>query len=225
MARIRMARRRTRKLRRKMMRKPLMLRKTPRLNVLNVKRTAWIESWTLSTASTVGFWRYYQFTVANIPSSAEFTNLFDTYRIKGVRITFRPRYSGFSGNDTTDTTLPGITNQAGNYVHVINDPYSTVTPSGTYTTTNLNSFLENGNVKTYNGNKPFSVYVSKPTIDTYRGGTATASRVKAPWMQTTAANQPHNGVHVFLQDTNMTGTSGQTFDVFYTIYAQFKNLK
>lgn len=199
--------------------------KSPRFNnVLNVKRTFWLENWSLSTVATSNFWRYYTFTLAQLPSYTEFTNIFDTFKLRGVKVTFRPRYDSFSGENTTDTTLPGITNQAGNYVHVINDPYSTVTPSGTYTTTNLNSFLENGNVKTHNGNRPFSFYV-RPCVDSYVSGSSTASRKRSPWMQTNNAPQVHNGAHIFLQDINMTGTSGNSYDVFYTFYLSFKNLK
>ena len=189
-----------------------------------IKRTMWYESWTLGTAATVNFWRWYNFTLAQLPSVAEITALYDQFRIAGVRVTFRPRYNSFDGANTTDTTLPGVTNQAGNMVHIINDPYSNITPTGTYTTTTLNQFLENGNVKTYQGNRPFSFYV-RPAIDRYLGGTSSASRVRSPWLLTTAANQAHYGFHAFQQDINMTGTSGQTFDVFFTFYVQVKGLK
>lgn len=189
-----------------------------------VKRTFWHSNWTLGTASTSDFWKYFTVALTSLPSSAELTSLWDRFRIAGVRVTFRPRYTGFGGENTTDTTLPGITNQAGNYVHIINDPYSNLTPTGTYNTTTLNAFLENGNVKTYQGMKPFSFYV-KPAIDRYLGGASSASRIRSPWMLTTAANQQHSLFHAFQQDVNMTGTSGQSFDIFMTMYVQLRGLK
>lgn len=192
--------------------------------VCNIKRTFWLENWTLGTAATSNFWRYYAFQLSSLPSYTELTALWDRYRLNAIKVTFRPRFDGFGGENTTDTTLPGVTNQAGNYMHVINDPYSNVTPTGVYNSANLNSFLENGNVRSYRGLRPFSVYV-KPAIDTYVGTSATAARRRAPFLQTTNFNMVHNGFHIFAQDVNLTGVSGQSFDVFVTYYMTLKGLK
>lgn len=192
-------------------------RRLPKDGTVLIKRTAWQFNWTLGTATTTDFWKYQGFNLQQLPSWAEITNLWDRYRIAGVKVTFRPRYDSFAGNDTTDTTTPGITNLQGSYVHIINDPYSAVTPSGTYNTTTLNSFLEQGNVRSYQGTRPFSFYV-KPTVDVTLNGVAQARRAKAPFVNTTQANFAHYGYHAFQQDINMTGASGQSFDIFYTFY-------
>lgn len=181
------------------------------------KRTVWAINWTPSTATTNSFWRYTGVTPINIPNWSEYQALFDQYRINGVKATFRPRYDSFAGNDTTDVTLPNITNQAGCLMHVINDPTSSVTPTGVYGSTVLQSFMEQGNVKTYSGNKAFSIYF-KPTIeDNIVSGT---QRRKAPWLQTKDNSIPHWGFHVFAQDVNLTGNFGQSFDIYYTFYFQ-----
>lgn len=191
----------------------------------NIMRTFWKENWTLSTVSTAGFWRYYQFILSDLPSYQELTAVWDRFRINAIKVTFRPRFDNFSGNDTTDTTLPGVTNQAGNMMHVIVDPYSNTVPTGVYNSSNLNTFLEQGGVKTKSGNKPFSVYF-KPTINRYVGTTAQASRIRAPYLQTSdSVNQTHNGFHIFAQDVNLTGVTGQSFDVFVTYYMSLSGVK
>jgi len=191
-------------------------------NVCYFKRTLCFETWTPSTITTADFWRYYRINLAQLPSAAEFAALFDQYKINGLKFTFRPRYSEFAGNDTTDTTLPGVTNQGQVLAHVIVDPHNVSVPSGTYTRANLNTFLENGNVKSYQANKPFSVYY-KPTVDTTVQSVGSARRIAAPWLQTTQLGIDHNGFHMFLSDVNLTGAFGNAYDVFVTYYFCCRN--
>lgn len=192
-------------------------------SLVSVRRTFWLENWTLSSAAVNGFWRYYQFLVTQMPSFTEFQGVFDRYRINGIKVVFRPRYSISDGSNTTDTTPPGVTNQATNLMHIIVDPYSNLTPTGTYTSANLNTFLENGKVRTYQGNRPISVYF-KPVFD--EGSMAgTGNRKRARWFLTNGAHPVHTGFHAFQQDVNLTGTTSQSFDVFVTFYMQFANLR
>lgn len=185
--------------------------------VMSFKRTFCIGNVVPSTAATTSFWNYNQVTFATMPSNTEFVALFDQYKINGFKTTWRPRYDNFAGNDTVDTTLPGTTAQGLTNVHIINDPMSSINPTGTYSYTTLNTFLENGSVKSYTGTKPFSVYV-KPTIENSLATGVT--RIKAPWIDTKNATVPHFGYHSFMNENNMTGVFNQTFDLFVTLYFQ-----
>lgn len=200
---------------------PRIMRQVRDKSLVMVKRTFWYENWVPSTASTSGFWRNYALGLSNLPSVNEFTALFDQYRINSIKFTFRPRYDNFSGNDTTDTTLPNVTNQGQTHLHCIVDPESTVTPSGTYSSSNLNSFLENGSVRSYDGNRAVNVYIRKPMVNL----NGVERRVKAPWLQCGQNAIQHYGIHVFAQDINLTGVFGQSWDVFVTYYMQFRGLK
>lgn len=216
--------------RRRMYRKrPFNIRRarSPKPSQMVCKRTFWLENWSPNTATTAGFWRYYQVSMNSMPSVGEFTPLFDQYRINAIKFTFRPRYDSFAGNDTVDTTLPGVTNQGGTQLHIINDPYSIIGASGTYNSTNLNTFLEQGSVKSYNGNRAVSVYY-KPTINKTVDGAAggnNVERARAPFLNANNTSVVHNGFHVFAQDINLTGAFGQSFDVFVTFYMTWKNLR
>lgn len=214
----------TRKRKTRRSRKMTMTR-VPRQGSMNVVRTFWYENWTPSTVTTANFWKYYAFRFSDIPQYTEYSAIFDQYRINAVKVTFRPRYDNFAGNDTTDTTLPGVTNQGLTTAHIINDPYSQLVPSGVYSSANLNIFLENGRVRSYTGVKPFSVYL-KPTIYETVSATNTARIKRAPFLMCQDGfNAAHRGFHIFLQDINLTGVFGQSFDVFYTYYLTLKGMR
>lgn len=190
---------------------------------LRVRRTFWNFNWVPGTAATSDFWRYITFSANLIPNISEYTNLFDTYRVNSFTVTLRPRYDSFAGNDTTDTTLPGVTNQGGNHVHVIIDPSSPIsTPSGTYVFGTLNSFLENGKVRTYDGTKTISIKVKYPCFVDDINNTAASDYKRSTWITTNNTGVSHRGVHMFIQDVNFTGAFGQSYDVFYTVDISFK---
>lgn len=199
---------------------------TPRQRMYTVTRTWWSFNWTPSVAAVTSFWQFLTMTASQIPAWGDYSDVFDEYRIQNFKIILRPRYDNYAGNDTTDTTLPGVTNQGSTLVHAIIDPKSSIlAPSGTYSTTTLNNFLESGIVKTYTGNKAIHINVKYPCVANDTNGSANAMFVRAPWFSTNQPGAVHRGVHVFLQDINMTGTFGQSFDVFYQATVSFKGMR
>jgi len=190
--------------------------------VARFKRTFYTTTLTPNTASVSGFWQYSTISLSDVPNVSEYTALFDQYKINAVKVTWRPRYDNFAGNDTVDVTLPGTTAQGLTRVHIINDPDSTITPSGAYSAATLNSFLENGNVRTYDGTKPFSVYYRPKITNSLTTGT---NNIRAPWINASSPSVSHRGFHYFMQDVNLTGTFNQAFDIFVTMYFMCKNAK
>lgn len=188
-----------------------------------IKRTFRATNWTPGVAVVSDFWKDVTFRLNQLPSASEITSLFDQYKLAGVKVTFRPRYDSFAGNDTTDTTLPGITNQGGCDIHVIVDPNNDTLPSGTYTSTNLNTFLENGRVRTYSGHKPFSVFC-KPKVQKDIQGITGALRTRS-WIQSSQTAITHHGFQAFVADPNMTGNFGQSWDLFYTYYLACRGIR
>lgn len=221
----RFGKKRSSKLRRRLYRK---VRRTTvsrlKLKPVAFKRTFCLNSWAPATINATDFWKYYQFRMTDLPNLSEYQALFDTYKINGIKVTFRPRFDNYAGNDTTDITPPGVTNQGACYLHLINDPYSTVTPSGTYTRTNLNSFLENGNVKSVKLTRPVSIYVKPTMTDSVGSGLPQAVRPKYLSLSNNA-NIVHNGFHAFISDVNMTGLFNQAVDVFVTYYFSCKGMQ
>lgn len=196
-----------------------------RTNVLNLTRTFWTGAWTPGTATTNNFWQYLQVSLNQIPSIAEYVAVFDSYRINSFTVTFRPRYDGFAGNDTMDVTLPNITAQGSTTLHAIIDPRSSIIPTGTYSASNLNVFLENGRVKSYTGTKPIKLTVKYPCVAEDTNGNTNAKYVRGSYYSTNQTGVVHRGIHVFLQDINLTGTFNQAFDTFYTLNVTFKGAR
>lgn len=194
------------------------------VGVTKIQRTFNFGYWQPATTLTSDFWKQYQFRLQDLPSYTEITSLFDQYKINAIRVKFVPRFDSFGGDNTTDTTLPGITNQAGTQLHIIKDQRATMAPSGTYTRTNLNTFLENGKVKTYTGNRPITVYF-KPAVTNNVGASVQAAFLWAPWLQTSSADIVHYGFQAFASDANLNGSFGNSWDVFVTYYMMVKGLR
>lgn len=194
-----------------------------RTSIVTCKRQFRHSFWQPSTAATLDFWKIFWFKLNDLPSSAEFTALFDEYRINGIKVVFRPRFDNFSGNDTTDTTLPGVTNQSGVNLHICKDPRGVISPSGVYGPSTLNAMFEHDNIRSYNGNKAISVYY-KPTVVNTVDGSA-AKYTYAPWLSTAYPGLNHFGFSAFAQDINFSGTFGQSWDIFVTYYMQFRGMK
>ncbi|MBV6343385.1 hypothetical protein [Candidatus Magnetobacterium casense] len=193
------------------------------VGVTKIQRTFNSSYWQPSAASTVDFWKQFQFTLDQMPSYTELTPLFDQYKINAIKVRFVPRFDSFAGNDTTDITPPNITNLAGTQLHIIKDQRTTMAPAGTYTRANLNTFLENGKVRSYTGNRPITVYF-KPAV-TQTVGNAQSSFTWSPWLQTSQPAIVHYGFHAFASDINMSGNFGNSWDVFTTYYLMVKGLR
>lgn len=188
-----------------------------------LSRTWYGGNWSPVSTATTGFWRYLSFGLANLPSYQDFTNIFDEYRFDSIKVLLRPRFDGFVGNDSTDTAPPAVTNGPSTQVNVIIDPGSNVVPSGTYSSGTFNSFLENGKVVSYQGNKAVTFTIRRPTVDNqlFLG----TSKMVSPWISTSDSASAHKGAHVFMSDVNLTGFFYQSYDLFYTYNLSFRGMK
>lgn len=187
---------------------------------LACKRTLYVGNWTFGTASATNFWRYQSITAASaINNFAELANVFDEYKINAIKWTYRPAYDSVQAPSAAGTIA-----QPQGYAHVIIDPESIVTaPTGTYVSSNLNSFLENGGVKTYTLNRPFSVYW-KPKIEMAAVNGTTAVRPR--YLRTTNTTEVHRGHHIFLQQNNFVQSNTNiSLDMYVTVYFTMRNLK
>lgn len=199
------------------------MRRAP-VGVTKIQRTFNFAYWQPSVATTADFWKHYSFRLQDLPSYTELTALFDQYKINAIRVKFVPRFDSFSGENITDTTAPGITNQSGTQLHIIKDQRTTVSPTGTYSRTTLNTFLENGKVRTYTGTRPVTVYF-KPAVINNVGASAQAAFLWSPWLQTSSTDIQHWGFQAFASDQNLNGSFGNAFDVFVTYYMMVKGLR
>ena len=188
---------------------------------LTLKRTTFSSTWSFGTATTNDFWRYYTFTAGDVGGFQDFADIFDEYKITGVKVTFRPAY-----DNVHNVAGVGALAQPQAYAHVVKDNASTVVPASTYTQGNMNTFLENQGVKTYTLNKPFSIYTPLKVSDALLGGGTSTRFISAPWIRTNETGVSHRGFHIFLQQNSFsTGNTNIKLDTFYTFYIKFRNIK
>lgn len=202
-----------------------------RIAMLSVKRTCWVGSFTPSTAATTNFWTYQKPTLGSafadnsgaltgLSNLAEYTPLFDQYKINGIRLHFKPRFMNYNLDQLNPTI--GVSLKDMPYVSVIMDPKSNVLPTGAYTAATINTFLEQGNVKTRRADKPFSVYLKPMVVEQFGGG---ANRyIRFPWTDSSNTTVPQLGYHLFFHNQNF-ATAFNTYDVFATYFLQWKGMK
>lgn len=199
------------------------MKRTPRPNMLSVKRMFHWNTWAWSTTTTSGFWLYFQYSLSSIPNVGEYQALFDEYKINAIKLTFRPNIDGVNPSDVAGATGGGM-----GQAHYIIDPSNTFTPTGAWSQATVNSFFEQGNVRSRNMAKPFSIYYKPRIADSALGGGTNAQSLSRRWLRTDSPAVTHNGVHVLLQPSNAfatTPTFRVTYDVFVTMYLQFKGQK
>jgi len=177
-----------------------------------VKQKSFLEQWQFSTAAVTGFWRYYTTTAGAMYNFTQHAAVFDEYKITNVTFEFRPQWDNFSPDNSLWSS--------GN-IHTINDPKSTLVPSGAFSSGTLNSFLEQGNVKS----RRFGTVVAlsfKPAIaKQIYGGGLSGVMSSAPWIKTSEASVEHRGFHVYLQQNDATLLPVK-YDVFVTYTIMFR---
>lgn len=180
---------------------------------MTLKRRFFLQSWAFSGAAVNDFWRYYGFNLNQLPNVTDFTNLFDEYRINGIRLSFYPRYSDYQAGTTAAPQPSRI-----DMVQVI-DPMTTITVAGSFGSTVLNGLMEDSNARIRDLSRPRHIYF-KPKVLVANGQWRFS-----PWLRSDQVSADHRGVHVFLKDANFVGATGPIIDVFVTFYFSLRNLK
>lgn len=186
---------------------------------VSFKRTWFSTAWPFGTATTDGFWRKFNCTLAQCPNYLEYVALFDEYKITGVKVTFHPR-NGMVQAPAQGTGLAINNNQFYITTSTSKRDYGLV-PSGTYSSSTYNGMLEElgASARTKPLTKPVSIFY-KPTIYSDEGGGVNMK--KFPWIQTNIVDVACHGAHAFIHDYNFSNLNAQTMgvDIQYTMYFQ-----
>lgn len=192
---------------------------------MSIKRKFWHSLWQPATATTGQFWKKLTINLTQVPNYTELTNLFDQYKINAVKWTLIANFSAIDGNQTLGF---GGTQLAKPTVHVCYDKYSTISPSGTYSTGTLNTFMEQGKIKTVKDPfQPIQIYIRKPTYDAWDAFNSTTLKPSRFLRTDTLAGATHYGPNVFVHDPNMSGNNlaPVSWDVYCTVYMKCKGQK
>lgn len=154
-----------------------------------------------STASDV-----YSLSLGNVPAVTDFTNLFDMYRICGAKIVLSPIY---------DAALSSAINKFSMFSVIDYNDLNTITQFEAMQFQNVYRTTSTAGHKRY----------FKPRIAITQSDVSSTSYVasyKAPWISTQNTNIAH-GFMKLITDTN-SGSAAFTWNVYITLYMQFKNV-
>lgn len=177
-----------------------------------VKQKTFIETWAFSSASTSGFWRYLTVLPSNMTNFAQHAVVFDEFKIVGVTFELRPQFDNFSPDNSLWSS--GV-------IHTINDPSSSTNPTGVFGAATLNTFLEQGGVKSQRFGTNVIRYVKPKVASQVSGGGLSGKLTAAPWLKTDDTAVSHRGMHVYLQQNDSTLLPAK-FDLFVTHHIMFR---
>lgn len=190
---------------------------------INMKRTFYYDTWSPNSASTNGFWRQLSIRFDQIPNNTELSAVFGQYKLNAVKFAMIPSFSEFDGSQEQQTS-PVITPMA--HVWVCYDKYTTTTPSGVYSVTTLNNFMEQGQIKTVkDSNKLINIYQKSPTYAGWDASAGTYTKLKAAsWQRTDGGTGvTHNAAQVFINTSDANLPATNVYQIICTVYLSLKN--
>lgn len=170
------------------------------------KRKWWSTSWPFSSAATTGFYRAFSPQFGDIPNIAEYTALFDEYKVTNVTVTLLPRHLAVTNPASGVGTFVVQNDQF--YVTYGTDRKLEV-PSGVYSASNLNAFLEIvPDAKTVPLDKPVKISYKPYIVNQTTAGTQI---MPCPWMSTASTAQPMQCAYAFMHDTAFAAINNLNF--------------
>lgn len=183
---------------------------------LVTSRKFFLDTWQFGTAATNDFWRYYIHRPSEMPNWAEYSAVFDEYRLNAVKVTFMPRYDSVDVSAATPMF----------YGHSVIDSASTMIPTGTYGSGSLNTLMENSGVRTRSLSKPFSIYYRPKIAMQAFGGATNVYQTTPKFLKTNDTSVDYRGFHMYLQGNQFSASgSNVKLDVFVTYYVTFRNTR
>lgn len=150
----------------------------------------------------------FKFKLDDLPGFSDFTNLYENFRITGVRLRFLP-YLG------TEATAPATTG-------TVMSPLALCIDRGANDAIGVNpsftDLLQNQDCKIYSSHKPFSIYIAYPMAHTPADG-VTQTVLTSPWLDSEVNGQvvDHHGLKFCFQE-NTSVDRCVSFRVYATYY-------
>lgn len=162
------------------------------------------------------------FNLNQLPAASEFTNLYDQYKISGIRVNCQPLLTEGIASAVSGSTL----------IYGFPKFSSVIDFDDTFTPVNEDVLLQYGSLKQTGAFKEHKRYF-KPRV---RGAAldsgavvAAATSLKAPWIDMSNPNVPHYGVKLFHPGPIASGTplvsSSIGYSVYATLYIACKNVR
>nr|WPR18779.1 MAG: capsid protein [Chemarfal virus 102] len=187
-------------------RKP-MIRKTLKQPVQYFKRSAWLPNW-LTTAAGADSFASINFRINQLPQFTEFTQLYDQYKINGVKLEIIPQY------DSANVGAIGTNQISQNYL--INDYDDVLVP------TTMDTLMQNQTVKRCPSTAVMKHYI-KPCIamQVFNTGITSTYAARRGFVDCNSADTEHYGVKLGFTSNPL----AQRYGLRMTFYLAFKNVR
>lgn len=172
-------------------------------------------------------WKY-EPTLDSLPNFTDFTNLYDQYCIKAIKVSLFPKFSQVEGVSVQDAGagLSGL-----GAVNLMGQVASVVDIDGNGPTT-MNELMQYQNVKMTRGNKIHSRYF-KPAVaaSIFKSTTALTSAYgpkKSVWLDCSNPDVTHYGLYGIIDLSGVSPSfvgAGFSFDVKVDMYIACKNVR
>lgn len=177
--------------------------KAPNPNIRLIKRNAdQGDIICIFSAVTLGS---YNFRLSNVPSSTEFTSLFDQYKINAIGLTFYPQQTEVSTH-----VSPAVQN-----VRI----YTAIDYNDNDIPTNLDYLRQYDNVETHAITEQFSVYIPNPRF------ADTTGAIRTGYINTSSPSTLHFGLKYGVEVVSPGASGTYTYKVEAVYYFSFKNAK
>lgn len=207
--------------------KPMQMRPRKSIPEVSFQRTTWIATWDWNTTTTLGYYRAIVPNFSQIQNYAEYSQLFNLYKITGVKVTLLPRYGEVVAPSSSTAAQTSYNNQF--YLTWGQQKGASLTPTGLYNSTTYNAMTENVvGLRTVKLDGPKS-YFFRPNISMSLGSTgAEIVPSSKQWLSTTdGVDVPHIGILAFIHDANFAALEqpGFSVDLQYTFYFKCKGTR
>lgn len=163
------------------------------------------------------YYGYFKFKLTDLPNSTDFTNLFESFRLKGVTLKFIPV------RGTVNDVNPEVTSANAEYNSLLIPLAVAIERSQINANPTFNSILEDQGAKVLLSDKVHTMYIPSPKVYGPADG-LTVSALSNPWLDTATAGGAaahHYGVRFRFEDTT-TGTTMVAYRVFATYHIECK---
>lgn len=173
------------------------------------KRTLWLPDW-LVTAGTADNFASLKFNLSQLPQYTEFTQLYDQYQIKGVRVELIPQFDSANMASTSST-------------NIINQNYSCIDYDDVGIPTSMDTIMQYQNVRRCPSTKVMKRFL-KPKVATQVYSTALTTNYSSKrnvWLDCNQPDTEHYGLKFgFTKSPN-----AQKYSLRVIYYLAFKNVR
>lgn len=173
------------------------------------KRTLWLPDW-LVTAGTTDNFASLKFNLSQLPQYTEFTQLYDQYQIKGVRVELIPQFDSANMASTSST-------------NIINQNYSVLDYDDVGIPTSMDTIMQYQNVRRCPSTKVMKRFL-KPKVATQVYSTALTTNYSSKrnvWLDCNQPDTEHYGMKFgFTKSSN-----AQKYSLRVIYYLAFKNVR